>query len=166
MPKQIEFEESQKFGSWILIPMAISILLPIIGLYVQIVLGKQFGSKPASNTTLWLTLVLTASLTYFIYVLRLKTKITEAGLKMWFSAFVKKDILWRDVRFAQIVQYGFVGGWGIGKRSKQYGKVYNTAGDEGLALELKNGNKILIGSQKTEELSDVLRALRHKGIIK
>ncbi len=47
---------------------------------------------------------------------------------------------------------GWLGIWLFTK----YGTVYNTRGNKGLALELKNGKKFLIGTQKMEELSEVV----------
>lgn len=54
------------------------------------------------------------------------------------------------------VNYGFVGGWGI-RPWTRYGTVYNTRGQEGLAIELKNGKKFLIGTQNQAELLNYLQ---------
>jgi len=43
------------------------------------------------------------------------------------------------------------GGWGI--RYGSIGKAYNVSGNRGVQLELLNGERILIGSQKPEELA-------------
>ena len=55
------------------------------------------------------------------------------------------------------------GGWGIkGGFSKQTGKAYTTKGTTGLQLTLKNGKKILIGTQKKEEIKRVLETYKRK----
>ena len=69
--------------------------------------------------------------------------------------FVKKHFAWKDIQGAKTLRYGFVGGYGI-RLLTPYGTVYNIKGKEGLALELKNGKKYLIGSQKTDEIELVL----------
>jgi hypothetical protein len=52
------------------------------------------------------------------------------------------------------------GGWGIRYGSK--GKAYNVSGSRGVRLELSNGKRLLIGSQRPEELSEaVAAALKH-----
>ena len=56
----------------------------------------------------------------------------------------------------QIVDYGFVGGWGI-RMGTKYGTVYNTRGKTGLALTLLNGTRYCIGTQKEGELADFLK---------
>jgi hypothetical protein len=55
-------------------------------------------------------------------------------------------------RYQPIVEYG---GWGI--RFGFHGMAYNVSGNEGVQLVLTNGKRILIGSQKSEELQRALR---------
>ena len=37
------------------------------------------------------------------------------------------------------------------------GKAYNVSGNEGVQLELTNGKRILIGSQRADELADAIK---------
>lgn len=60
----------------------------------------------------------------------------------------------RDYR--PIAEYG---GWGI--RLSGNGMAYNTHGTRGVQLVLKNGTRILIGSQRSDELAAALRHRRH-----
>jgi hypothetical protein len=54
------------------------------------------------------------------------------------------------------------GGWGI--RWGWRGKAYNVRGNRGVQLELSNGERILIGSQRAEQLAEALDlAMRGKG---
>ena len=50
MQMKTEFKEEQKFTQWwlwvILIPIGI---LPIFGIYKQLILGEKFGDKPMSD---------------------------------------------------------------------------------------------------------------------
>jgi hypothetical protein len=71
---------------------------------------------------------------------------------------VRKKIDWEEVANAQVVDYGFVGGWGI-RLFTSYGTVYNIRGRFGLALELKSGKKLLIGTQKPEALKAFIAQL-------
>jgi hypothetical protein len=49
------------------------------------------------------------------------------------------------------------GGWGL--RFGVSGKAYNISGNKGLQLELTNNKKLLIGTQKPEELSEALNKI-------
>jgi hypothetical protein len=88
-------------------------------------------------------------------VLRLKTKIDESGIHMNFVPFSKKHYGWDDIKSAKVLDYGFVGGWGIRMRTK-YGTVYNTQGREGVWLKLKNDKQVLIGTQRKHDLQRAL----------
>jgi len=48
------------------------------------------------------------------------------------------------------------GGHGI--RYSNNGKAYNVSGDRGVQIELLNGNRVLIGSQRAEELVQAIQA--------
>jgi hypothetical protein len=87
--------------------------------------------------------------------MKLKTEIDRHGIRWEFIPFIKKRVSWSEVKSAKTVNYGFVGGWGI-RLGTRYGTVYNTRGNKGLAVELKNGKKFCIGTQKEPELNKVL----------
>ena len=74
---------------------------------------------------------------------------------------VKKRVNWKEIKNAEIVNYGFVGGWGI-RLWTQYGTVYNMKGNKGLAIELLNGKNFLIGTQKPKELTAMLEKISPK----
>lgn len=155
---KITFYETQRFTQWwlwlFLIPLG---LLPLIGIYSQLILKKPFGNNPMSDSGLILLTVFNFAIIALFVILRLKTEITERDIKMQFFPFVRKKVLWQDVKTAEVVQYGFVG-YGIRFGSK-YGIVYNIKGNKGLAVELKNGKKILIGTQKEAELKHLLKKM-------
>jgi hypothetical protein len=56
-------------------------------------------------------------------------------------------------KYSPIKEYG---GWGFRYGFKN-GKAYNISGNMGLQLILKNGDRILIGTQKPEELETYLK---------
>ena len=91
--------------------------------------------------------------------MNLKTEITQKEINMNFFPFVKKKIEWKDVKEAKVINYGFVGGWGI-RLFTDYGTVYNTRGNKGLALKLQNGKRLVIGTQREDELKSVIQKLK------
>ncbi len=154
----MSFKESQKFSPLIYLLIAPFVLLIVYGLFKQIYLGEPFGDKPASDTSLVLILILLIGVLLLFWAMQLQTTITEKSIQIRFVPFVNKTILWKDVKSAEVLQYGFVGGWGI-RLGTKYGTVYNISGNKGLAMELKSGKKILVGTQKEEELKKVIRQL-------
>ncbi|MEI6866527.1 hypothetical protein [Flavicella sp.] len=94
--------------------------------------------------------------------MKLTTEINITEVKIKFVPFLKKNVKWSDIKKSEIVNYGFVGGWGI-RLGTKYGTVYNTKGKTGLVIELNNGNKFLIGTQKEDELKRVLNGIRSAG---
>ncbi|WMI67768.1 hypothetical protein [Mangrovimonas sp. YM274] len=155
-----QFNEHQKFTQWwlwlILIPIG---ALPLVGIYKQIILNEPFGDKPISNLGLIGFACFTFALLTLFFVMKLTTKINKDGIEMRFFPFVKKTTKWSDIKTAELINYGFVGGWGIRLWTK-YGTVYNMKGNKGLAIELLNGKKFLIGTQKETELKEVLKKLK------
>ena len=151
------FTESQKFNQWWLWAFLIGVtLIPIYGLYKQIYIGEQFGDNPLSIFGLILLLIFMIAFMAFFWVMQLSTAINEDSISIKFYPFFSKNIKWEDVTSAEVVNYGFVGGWGIRLGSK-YGTVYNIRGNEGLALVLKNGKKLCVGTQKAEELAGAIK---------
>jgi hypothetical protein len=51
------------------------------------------------------------------------------------------------------------GGWGIRYGLFGKGKAYNVSGNKGVQLVFKDGKRLLIGSQKAEELEEALRTM-------
>ena len=154
-----EFAEEQKFTQWWLWLILIAIgLLPVYGIYKQLIIGEDFGSKPMSNLGLIIFSVFVFSFILLFYSMRLKTEIDEKEIRMRFFPFVQKRILWTDIKNAELVNYGFVGGWGI-RLWTSYGTVYNTKGNKGLAIELLDGKKLLIGTQREADLQKFLDRL-------
>jgi len=153
---KIEFKEEQKFTQWwlwlILIPIGV---LPIIGIYKQLIKGEEFGDKPMSDLGLIIFSIFIFSLLGLFFIMKLKTSIDKNGIRMSFFPFVKKKVDWSEIKNTKIANYGFVGGWGIRLWTK-YGTVYNIKGNKGLAIELKSGKKFLIGTQKETELNEVV----------
>lgn len=133
-------------------------MIPTIGIYKQLIIGENFGSKPMSDLGLIVFSLFIYSLIAFFYFIKLKTEITSEEITMKFFPLASKKVKWEEVSEVTIVNYGFVGGWGIRLWTK-YGTVYNTKGKIGLAIALKNGSKFLIGTQKENDLKNVLKEI-------
>ncbi len=151
----IEFREEQRFTQWWLwLILFVITLIPLFGIYEQIIQGGQFGDKPMSDSGLILFAVFVFGLISLMFFVKLKTEVNASGIKMSFSPFVKKNISWKDIKSAKIVRYEFVG-YGI-RFGSSYGTVYNIKGDMGLAIETRRGERFVIGTQKQDELQKLI----------
>ncbi len=158
---KIEFKEKQKFTQWWLWLILLSVaIFSVWGVYKQFILGEKFGNNPMPNFGFLVFLVFLFFIIGLVFFMRLKTEIDQNEIRVNFFPFVKKNFKWNDIKKAEVLNYGFVGGWGIRLWTK-YGTAYNTKGNKGLAIELFNGKKYLIGTQKENELDKVVKSLKH-----
>ncbi|WP_418264556.1 hypothetical protein [Flavobacterium faecale] len=150
------FQEEQKFTQWWLwLILSVIAIIPVYGIYQQIIQGEVFGDKPMSDKGLIVLAICSLGILLLFWLFTLKTEINSNEIQIKFFPLVKRVVEWKDVKSAELLNYGFVGGWGIRLFTK-YGTVYNIKGNIGLALELKNGKKLLVGTQKMEELKEVV----------
>ena len=139
------------------------ILLTLFGLFVyaaiqQIIVGKPFGAKPAPDSILVITAIFILTLLILLYQSMLETLITDKDVFFKWAPIMKtpNKFNWSDIDKVEIINYGFVGyGW----RLIPYGTVHNVSGDIGLRLNLKSGRKVILGTQKPEELAQFLRQI-------
>ena len=154
------FKERQRFRQWWLWLLLGGInLLFLVGAYQQIIRGIPFGDNPAPNGVLIGILIFTLGLSWWFWQMELRTEIDAEEIRLAFAPFTRQQIPWAEVASAEIVDYGFVGGWGR-RTSRKYGTIYNVSGKMGLALVLQDGKKLCIGTQEVEQLRRVLLNLR------
>lgn len=132
------------------------------GLYQQLALHRPFGNHPTSDTALaWTSgLLIAANLLFlwFFWRMELVVRVEPDAVHVRFWPFVRRKILYPDVRSAEPRAYNALreyGGWGI--RYGRAGKAYNVSGNEGVQLELASGERLLIGSQRAGELAEAIR---------
>jgi hypothetical protein len=152
---KIEFKEAQRYNQWWLWIIMIGLgIIPIAGIYKQLILGEPFGNNPMSDLGLIIFTIFIYAVIALVVLVRLETEIDKNEIRILYFPFVKRSINWKEVKSAEIIQYRFVG-YGI-KRSTEYGTIYNAKGNKGLAIELHNGKKLVIGTQKEKELKEVV----------
>lgn len=146
------FKEEQTFmQSWIGWVMIALFIFPFVGIYQQYISETELYGTPIPRSWLILTAFFIIAIMAFLVSIKLKTEITKYDIKLKFFPLTSKNVSWSEVKSAELVNYGFVGGWGIRLWTK-YGTVYNISGNKGVAIELTNGKKFLIGTQKETEL--------------
>jgi len=118
------------------------ILLIVAGVFVPIAIAALFG------------------------LLKLETEVRPDGLyvryfpfHIHFKRFTADDLSEYYARkYKPILEYG---GWGI-RYSFGKGKAYNVSGNKGVQLVFKNGKRLLIGSQRAEELEEAIRSIKRR----
>ena len=125
------FLEKQKFSYvWLWLLLGTITLIPLYGIYKQIIIGEPFGDKPMPDIALILMLILMISIVVLFRMMQLKTEINKKAILIHFSPFFKSKFEWSDIISFEFVNYGFVG-YGI-RFGTKYGTVYNIGGNKGL----------------------------------
>jgi len=139
----VYFREAQQFRQWWLWML----------LVVPAAMGIWRQRLP------WVVLLLLAAPLWF-WFLRLITEVRDDGVHLhFFLLWKKRVILFHEIRSAQARTYRPLmeyGGWGI--RWGLSGQAYNVSGNQGVQLELAGGKRLLIGSQRPEELESAIQS--------
>lgn len=157
------FKEEQRFTQlWLIILLVISIIIPLI------IILKEADKMTLGEFLMSSSVILLAPAIIFIF--KLTTRIDEKGIHYKFFPFHLKYrcIVWTDIKDAYVRAYQPIseyGGWGLkGGRlwNESKGIAINVSGDIGIQLVLKNGKKILIGTQKKEHAKSTLENYKAK----
>ena len=165
MNNEVLFLERQKFKQWWLWLILLGVnALFLSGLIKQVIGGQPFGDEPMSNTGLIIATGFTFLLTLFFLNLRLDTIIRKDGIYVRFFPFhIKfKYFAWDTLTKSYVRKYSAVseyGGWGLRLGVFGKGRAYNVSGNKGLQLERNNNQKLLIGTNKPDELMEILNQL-------
>ncbi|MTB51211.1 hypothetical protein [Lewinella sp. W8] len=148
----MEFRESQKFNQWWLW----LIMIGVLGFTAWA--GWKAFLEQGDLMPGIVGVGVTAIISILLALIELRTTITEDGIEARFWPFGRKRIFRSEIESAEVRSYspiGEFGGWGY--RIGPGGIAFNMQGNRGLQLKLKNGSKILIGTQKPEELSAFMK---------
>ena len=132
----------------------------------QLVWHRPWGTPPVSNGDLLFLSVLLVLVYVRLVTVRLVTDLrsTEIAVRLR-GLWRKREIPLDRVRAAKVVEYDAVrdfGGYGF--RSGRRGPAFIASGNRGVELELRDGRKILIGSQDPDELAKQIAACRPGGL--
>jgi hypothetical protein len=164
---EVIFCESQKFPTWLYwlvdLSMALGALLSLFAL------KKELSGQSSLDTTEVLIVVFVGigvpiAIAVLFLLLKLETQVHTDGLyirffpvHIHFRKFSSEDLKECYARqYKPIVEYG---GWGIRYGWFGKGKVYNIRGNQGVQLVFKSGRKLLIGTQRPQELEQAIRSI-------
>lgn len=163
-----DFCEVQQFRQtwvWVLV-LPISLFLIVLfgyGMVKQLILSQPWGSRPLPDTALSiigpLFILFGIGLGCLFYSMKMVTEVRSDGLYVRFFPLTHQKIAFGDITRCEVRTYNPIrefGGWGI--RYRRGGKAYNVSGNRGVQLELLNGKRLLVGSQRPEELVQAIEA--------
>lgn len=163
---EIIYREEQRFALWLravlVVSMAFTVVFSILPL-TQISPG-QWRAETGQIILLSVTgVLLPIGIAVLFCFLKLETQVRPDGLYVRFVPFHRKfkrfgvdDLSEYYARqYKPIREYG---GWGI-RCSIRSGRAYNVSGNKGLQLVFKDGKRLLIGSQRAEELEQAIHRI-------
>lgn len=161
------FTEVQRFRQgwvWILVLFVSGIAW--YGAVQQIVLKKPFGNNPAPDAVMiMIWAIFGVFFPVLFYSLKLVTEVRYDGLYIRFFPlqFHSHKISYEEIKTYEIRTYSALkeyGGYGI--RYGKNGKAYNISGNRGVQFEFLDGKRLLIGTQRPEELIQTLDTVSGK----
>ena len=173
MTDKILYTESQRFKQiivWVLL-IAIFIFVSTPQIYIlvkQVFIGIPVGNKPMSNEGIWVvtsvSILIPLLIIQLFLLMKLETQIKEDGIYVRYLPFQMKFkyYSWTDLSKCYVRQYspvGEYGGWEMKGRGNN--KALNISGNKGLQLEIKDGKKLLIGTNNPDEITSILHKLGH-----
>jgi hypothetical protein len=142
---QKEFNETQKFDS-----LWIYAIVAFVFLFNAIIFTFYIEYDANILNAMMLSLLIIVGL---LWMMRLETAINNEGVGFRFYPFKQKvQVPWEDIeecytrKYKPLKEYR---GWGI--RRSSHGEAYNTKGNMGIQIVKKNGERILLGTQKEAE---------------
>ncbi|MCP4390683.1 MAG: hypothetical protein GY802_20475 [Gammaproteobacteria bacterium] len=161
------FVETQSFRQWwlfvLLLPIiAGSIVFICYSSWTQLLMGKPIGDRPMPDLLLvfFIVIVALSGLVIPLGVLfaRLVVRVDAIKLDISFWPLARKAVPISEIVSFEATDYKALreyGGWGI-KRGKDGRWAYNVSGNRGVFIDLADGRKWLIGSQRAEELAEAI----------
>ncbi|MHC4148062.1 MAG: DUF6141 family protein [Planctomycetota bacterium] len=161
---KITFREVQRFSQWLRVGIAVSMAFAVVldgfSLYEKLIPARQI--MPIVMLT-FCGIVLPIAIAILFAMLKMETEVRAEGLYVRFfplhiryKKFGPEDVSEYYSRvYRPILEYG---GWGI-RCGFKGGRAYNVSGNKGVQLILQNGKRLLIGSQKPDELVEAINSM-------
>lgn len=154
------FEEQRLRQKWVWLLVGIVAAVAWAAFIQQIVYGNPVGNRPTPNFVVWLIFVLFGiGMPWLMYYLRLVTRLDSSHLIIRFRPLLTRKIPLKDITSCEARTYRPLrefGGWGL-RFSPKYGRAYNMYGNRGVQLIMSDDDKILVGSQRADELAEKLK---------
>jgi hypothetical protein len=156
MTQIVLFREQQHFRQWWVWLLVLGVAaLQWWGFMQQIVLGQPWGNNPGPDWMMWLFwLLFGIGLPLFFYMLALVVTVTPEHIVISYRPLTKRIIPLADIESVEVRTYQALreyGGYGL--RGSPRNAAYNVSGHQGVALILRDGRRVMIGSLRVGELA-------------
>jgi hypothetical protein len=169
--KTADLVEKQKITQvWIWLVVFGILGLNIYAIIQQIVYGIPFGNNPSPDYFLYIILIIPIGLIVLLSYNKLHTKIDSSGIHYKYVPFHNKThaLYFDDIASVEVKTYNAIrefGGWGVRIGMKKgSGRALNVKGNHGIRIEMKNGKKLLIGTQKPDEAKQTIANFFNKNL--
>jgi hypothetical protein len=154
------FEESQGPPPWVkIILLGIPVIQAALS-YSQFVLRRPLGNRPMSDTGLAILDIGLLALFIVLWRLRLVTRVYRGFVRVRLWPFANRAITAEEIAHVEVRTYrpiGEYGGWGY-RQGGAGDTAYTMSGNRGVQLRLRNGQSVLIGSQRPDEFASALQS--------
>jgi hypothetical protein len=152
-PPSAVFREEQRFGWWIYALLALMMALAWAIFEARGPAGVRHGLQHVVGVAAGFSL----PVVFVVGVLRMTTLVTPTDVRVWFGFIptYRRDIPISSISRVEVVKYRPIAdckGWGV-RTGPDGERVLNARGNRGVRLHMVDGSKILIGSQRPEELA-------------
>ncbi len=157
------FREEQRFRQWWIWLLILGVAaIQWWGFIQQIVFGQLWGNNPGPDWMMWLLwLFIGIGMPLFFIYLALIIEVTPQYVSLRFRPFARRIIPLAEIASVEMRTYQALrefGGFGV--RGYSDNRAYNVSGRQGVQLVLRDGRRVLIGSQKAAELALAIDSTR------
>jgi hypothetical protein len=124
----------------------------------------NWGNNRSPDWLLGVIMVFLLLVPVFVFIMKLETHFDAQGITFRFFPLHRKwqKYSWSDVERAWVRKYRPIaefGGWGIRGLPGASSRAYSMSGDYGIQMVLKNGKRLLVGTQNALEAQQALERL-------
>jgi len=154
------YREEQRFRQWwvwiLVVGPAALAWWPFVQ---QILRGENVGQNPAPDWMVWVIwLLIGVGLPLMFGLVALVLQVTADQVLVNYRPFKRRAIPLGEIAQVEVRTYNAVkeyGGWGIKGWSKD-NVAYNVSGNRGVELTLRSGSRVMLGSQRADELAEAI----------
>lgn len=156
-------KEKQRFTQWwIWVLLVLVAVLLAVSKYYTYHLKEPFGNLLPTDTLMETHDLFIFGVILLFATARLVTEADANEIRIRFLPIIFwwKRYRWADMESAEVVKYNAVDefwGWGIRHNFETW--CYNVKGDHGIRIRMKDGEQLLIGTQKAEAFQNLLKEL-------
>lgn len=138
----------------------------VVGVF-GLVIGVLLITMMSIGRIIWPAIGIVALAAIIVVALVLTSKMTTvidaSGVHVRYFPYLRKTFALDDIVACVARNYDPMeyGGWGVRGWPDRYGWAYIVRGNRGVEIEFKNGHRLMLGSQRAEELARAIEEVKH-----